>query len=60
MDDAAEVGPLLDQVPGPVASFTGGGYGQEGVPTAIARRHPEAVQEAFRELAGPFDRHLEQ
>ena len=44
VDDGAEVGPLLDQVAGPVASFTAdGGYDQEGVSAAVAERHPEAA-----------------
>jgi len=44
VDDGAEVGPLLDQVLGPVASFTGdGAYDQEGVSTAVAERHREAA-----------------
>jgi len=43
-DDGAEVGPLLDQVTGPVASFTAdGAYDQEGVAAAVAERHPEAA-----------------
>ena len=43
-DDGAQVGPLLDQVDGPVASFTSdGGYDQEGVAAAVTERHPEAV-----------------
>jgi hypothetical protein len=43
VDDGAEVGPLLDQVAGPVASFTGdGAYDQQGVFTAVAERHPTA------------------
>ena len=43
-DDGAQVGPLLDQVAEPVASFTGdGAYDQQGVSTAIAARHPEAA-----------------
>ncbi len=43
-DDGAEVGPLLDQVLGPVASFTAdGAYDQEGVSIAVAERHPEAA-----------------
>ena len=34
---------MLDQVDGPVASFTGdGGYDQEGVYSGVAARHPEA------------------
>jgi hypothetical protein len=44
VDDGAQVGPLLDQVDGPVASFTGdGGYDQEGVYSDVAARHPEAA-----------------
>jgi len=44
IDDGAEVGPLLDQVGGPVASFTAdGAYDQDGVSTAVAERHPEAA-----------------
>ena len=44
VDDGAEVGTLLDQVPGPVASFTAdGAYDQEGVSAAVAERHPEAA-----------------
>jgi hypothetical protein len=44
VDDGAEVGPLLDQVGGPVASFTAdGAYDQDGVSTAVAERHPEAA-----------------
>jgi len=44
VDDGVEVGPLLDQVPGPVASFTAdGAYDQDGVSTAVAERHPEAA-----------------
>ncbi len=44
VDDGAEVGPLLDQVGVPVASFTAdGAYDQEGVSTAVAQRHPEAA-----------------
>jgi len=44
VDDGAEVGPLLDQAGGPVASFTAdGAYDQDGVSTAVAERHPEAA-----------------
>ncbi len=43
-DDGAQVGPLLDQVPDPIASFTGdGAYDQEGVAACIGARHPEAA-----------------
>ena len=44
VDAAAEVGPLLDQVAGTVASFVGdGAYDQESVSAAVAERHPEAA-----------------
>jgi len=44
VDDGAEVGPLLDQITGVVASFTGdGGYDQDSVSAAVAERHPEAA-----------------
>ena len=44
VDDGAQVGPLLDQVAAPVASFTAdGGYDQESVAAAVTERHPEAV-----------------
>src|SRR4051812_49942973 len=43
-DDGAQVGPLLDHVAGPVASFTGdGAYDQEGVSASVGERHPEAA-----------------
>ena len=43
-DDGSRVGPLLDQVDGPVASFTGdGAYDREDVYGAVAERHPEAA-----------------
>ncbi len=44
VDDGAEVGPLLDQVAGPMASFTAdGAYDQEGVAAAVAERCPAAA-----------------
>ena len=44
VDDGAEVGPLLNQIAGPVASFTAdGAYDQECVSAAVIERHPEAV-----------------
>ena len=44
VDDGAQAGPLLDQVAGPVASFTGdGAYDQDGVYAGVAERHPEAA-----------------
>ena len=43
VDDGSQVGPLLDQVAGPVASFTGdGAYDQDGVSRSVAERHPDA------------------
>jgi hypothetical protein len=42
-DGGSRVGPLLDQVHGPVASFTGdGAYDREDVYAAVAARHPDA------------------
>ena len=44
VDDAVHVGPLLDQVAGPVTSFTGdGAYDQDGVYADVAERHPDAA-----------------
>ena len=44
VDDGAEVGPLLDQVTGAVASFTGdGGYDQDRVYASVAERYPQAA-----------------
>ncbi len=44
VDDGAEVGPLLNQVTGVVASFTGdGGYDQDRVYAGVAERHPDAA-----------------
>ena len=43
-DDGSQVGPLLEQVDGPVASFTGdGAYDRDDVYAGIAARHPDAV-----------------
>jgi hypothetical protein len=43
-DDGSRVGPLLDQVDGPIASLTGdGAYDQDGVYGEVAARHPEAA-----------------
>jgi Transposase DDE domain len=42
--DGCQVGPLLDQVEGAVASFTGdGAYDREDVYRAVAERHPDAA-----------------
>jgi hypothetical protein len=44
VDDGSRVGPLLDQVDGPVASFTGdGAYDRDDVHAGVAARHPEAA-----------------
>src|SRR3954469_19191151 len=44
VDDGSQVGPLLDQVDGPIASFTGdGAYDQEGVYASVGERHPAAA-----------------
>src|SRR4029077_9386015 len=44
VDDGSQVGPLLDQIDGPIASFTGdGAYDQDGVYGEVAARHPEAA-----------------
>ena len=44
VDDGAEVGPLLDQVAGPVASFVAdGGYDQNSTYDEVLQRHPEAA-----------------
>ena len=43
-DDGSQVGTLLDQVEGPVASVTGdGAYDRDDVYAAVAARHPEAA-----------------
>jgi hypothetical protein len=43
VDDGSQTDPLLDQVTGPLASFTGdGGYDRADVCTAVIERHPEA------------------
>ncbi len=42
-DDGSQVGPLLDQVDGPVASLTAdGAFDRDDVYAAVAARHPEA------------------
>src|SRR5918998_6404503 len=44
VDDGSQVGPLLDRIDGPVASFTGdGAYDQDDVYAEVAARHPEAA-----------------
>ena len=44
VDDASQAGPLLDQVAGAVASFTGdGGYDRDRVYDSVAERYPDAA-----------------
>ena len=44
VDDAVQVGPLLDQVAGSLSSVTAdGAYDQDGVYADVADRHPEAA-----------------
>jgi len=44
VDDAAQLGPLLDQVTGSIASVTANGaYDQDGVYADVADRHPDAA-----------------
>src|SRR5215207_1214146 len=44
VDDGSQVGPLLDQVDGPIASFTGdGAYDQDSVYASVSERYPEAT-----------------
>jgi hypothetical protein len=44
VDDGSQVGPLLGQVAGPLASFTGdGAYDRDDVYGAVAARHPDAA-----------------
>ena len=44
VDDACQIGPLLDQLAGPVASFTGdGAYDQDSVYRAVIDRDPDAA-----------------
>src|SRR2546423_1370055 len=45
VDDGSRVGPLLDQVAGPIASFPpgDGAYDRDDVYDAVAERHPEAA-----------------
>ena len=44
VDDASQVGPLLDQMEGPVVSFTGdGAYDQDSVDRTVLDRDPETA-----------------
>src|SRR3954462_8724135 len=43
-DDGSQVGPLLEQIEGAVASFTGdGAYDRDDVYAEVAARHPDAA-----------------
>jgi IS5 family transposase len=43
VDDGSQVEPLLDQIIGPIASFTGdGAYDQEDIFSIVVQRHPDA------------------
>ena len=71
VDDGAQADPLLDQVAGTLASFTGdGGYDQERIYASVAARHPEAAvivppratavpSETAKTEPTPRDRHLQ-
>src|SRR5258708_20344338 len=44
VDDGSQVGPLLEQIAGPVASFTGdGAYDRHDVYREVCQRHPDAA-----------------
>src|SRR4029077_12032251 len=44
VDDGSQVGPLLEQIARPVASFTGhGAYDRDDVYREVCRRHPDAA-----------------
>jgi Transposase DDE domain len=71
VDDGSQVGPLLDQVAGPLASFTGdGAYDRDDVYRDVAARHPDAAvivpprrdavpSETAIAAPTPRDRHLQ-
>jgi len=54
IDDASQVGPLLDQVSAPVASLTAdGAYDQDGVYDEVAARHSDASVVVCRRAQAP-------
>ena len=69
--DASQVGPLLEQIAGPVASFTAdGAYDQDGVYDEVATRQPDAAvvvpprsnavpSDTAETAPTPRDRHLQ-
>ena len=72
VDDGSQVGPLLDQITDPIASFTGdGAYDRDDVYGVVAERHPDAAvvvpprstavpSEAANTAPTQRDRHLQQ
>jgi len=72
VDDGSQVGPLLDQITRPIASFTGdGAYDRDDVYGVVAERHPDAAvvvpprstavpSEAANTAPTQRDRHLQQ
>jgi hypothetical protein len=71
VDDGSQVGPLLDQIPGPLASFIGdGAYDQAGTYSTVGKHHPDAevivpprstavLTETVASAPTPRDRHLQ-
>ena len=59
VDDGSQVGPLLDRIEGPIASFTAdGAFDRDGVHAKVATRHPDtAVIVPPRSGAVPSDTH---
>src|ERR1700730_760141 len=44
VDDGSQVGPMLEQIAGPIASFTGdGAYDRDDVYREVCQRHPDAA-----------------
>jgi hypothetical protein len=44
VDDGSQVEPLLDQIPGPLASFIGdGAYDQADIYSTVGKHHPDAL-----------------
>jgi len=71
VDDGSQVGPLLDQIDGPVASFTAdGAFDRDDVYAEVSARHPGAavivpprssavLSDTAETAPTPRDRHLE-
>ena len=71
VDDGAQVGPLLDQIDRPIASFSAdGAYDQDGVYSEVLARHPDAavvvpprstavLSDASETMPTQRDRHLQ-